>query len=292
MKDRSVYDWAAFGQANYTYSSLSLLLGIRYNENELFGGHVSTRGTLVYELNNKNSLKLVYGTSYRSPSLFELYFQTSSNTVFGNINLEPEESNSLELSYLTSFSNFFVQALVYRASYTNKIFRTLGDFTVPDGTPYTNVSYYTNGGEFNATGAEIEIKYQGPSDLNAFLNYSYIDGDNGDEVNNNGHYNFRYVPEHTLTAGLAKSFGNFSVSGLVNYQSERSAPISELAAQTTLDLNIGYKHKVMYFNLRHNISIKNVFDELVLFPEYVGRNINSVPSGFGRQILYSLHLEF
>lgn len=37
--------------------------------------------------------------------------------------------------------------------------------------------------------------------------------------------------------------------------------------------------------------MKNIFDEIVLFPEYVGRSMNSVPSGFGRQILYSVGFE-
>ncbi len=291
MKDESVYDLALLGQVNYTFSDFTLLLGMRYNKNEFFGGDVSTRGTLVYEIDNQNSLKLVYGTSYRAPSLFELYFRTTTNTVFGNTALEPEKSNSVELSYLTSFSNLFIQALVYRADYSDKIFRTRGDFTASDGTQFTNVNYYINGKKFSATGVEVEIKYQLHNEFDAFVNYSFIDGDNGDEINNDGHYNFNYVAQHMASAGFSKSFGALNISLLANYLSERNSTGAPLEAQTTFDANVGFYHYVMSFKIRHNISMKNIFDEIVLFPEYVGRSMNSVPSGFGRQILYSVGFE-
>ncbi|MBN1301531.1 MAG: TonB-dependent receptor [Melioribacteraceae bacterium] len=66
--------------------------------------------------------------------MFELYFSTPSFTVFGNKDLKPEQSNSIELAYLTSFSNFFVQVLAYQSDYDNKIFRAIRDVTLEDGT--------------------------------------------------------------------------------------------------------------------------------------------------------------
>ena len=291
MKDKSVYDYSFFGQGEYNISSFTFLAGLRYNQNEFFGGNISTRGTMVYEVNDKNSIKLVYGSSYRAPSLFEIYFKTPTNTVLGNKDLDPEESTSFEISYLTAFGNFFVQALAYHAEYTNKIFRTKGNFTTEDGTVFNNVNYYTNGNKFNSSGFEIEIKYQDQNSFDAFLNYGFINGNSGDEINGDGHYNFKYVPEHTISGGLSKQFGSFNLSGIINFISERGSINENLDAQITVDLNIGYSHKVGIFSLRHNISAKNVLDELVLYPEYVSRALNSVPSGFGRQLLYSMNVE-
>lgn len=288
MANKSVYDFALFGQADYVFSSFDLLFGLRYNKNELFGGNVSTRGTLVYQLNDKNSVKLVYGTSYRSPSLFELYFQPSTNTVFGNTNLKPEESTSFELSYLTSFNNFFVQALVYYAKYANKIFRTLGTVVLPNGTVKNNVSIYTNGNKFTAKGVELEAKYHVTSSFDAFANFSYVKGDRGDEVNSNGQYNFKYIAENTLVLGFSKKFGNLSFSGIANYLSEQNGPKSIIGGQTTFDGNISFNHKLQGLTLQHNISLKNIFDKTVYFPEFVNRVINAVPSGYGRVIFYSL----
>lgn len=292
MKGKSVYDISVFGQSEYSFSQFTFLLGLRYNDNELFGGHVSTRGTIVYQLDNKNSFKFVYGTSYRSPSLFELYFRTSTNTVFGNTKLDPEESTSYEFSYLTSIGNFFVQALGYYADYTNKIFRTTGTVTLDDGTTKNNVSYYVNGNEFSAKGLELELKYTLPKNFDAFVNLSYVDGDNGDEVNGNNHYNFKYVPQTTASIGLAKDFGKVDLSCVFNYMSKQGSAKTEIASQHTLDFAAGFEHKVGIFNLRHTLSAKNVLNRTILFPEYVSRALNSVPSGYGRVIFYSLEFEF
>src|SRR5204862_6861024 len=91
--------------------------------NDLFGSNVSSRGTLVYRIDDTHSVKLIAGQSYRAPSFFELYFQTPANTVYGNPALEPETSDSVELAYVTTMRRVFLQALLYHAGYDGKIFR-------------------------------------------------------------------------------------------------------------------------------------------------------------------------
>lgn len=291
MSGKSIYDFSVFGQADYSFSAFNLLAGVRYNKNELFGGNVSSRATVVYSIDSKNALKFVYGTSYRSPSLFELYFRTSTNTVFGNTKLQPEESTSFELSYITSFGNFFIQTLAYYANYTNKIFRTTGNVILENGTTKTNVSIYQNGSEFSAKGLEVDCKYQLQGNFDLMLNYYFVNGDNGDEVANTSHYNFKYVPKHTLVLGVSKQVGEFSISGLANYIADREAVKTTIGSSVVFDINLGYAHKVNGYSLRHNISAKNVFNKTVLFPEYVSRALNDVPSGYARQIFYSLIFE-
>lgn len=291
MSGKSIYDFSVFGQADYSFSSFNILAGLRYNKNELFGGNVSSRATIVYSIDSKNALKLVYGTSYRSPSLFELYFRTSTNTVFGNTKLNPEESTSFEFSYITSFGNFFIQTLAYYANYTNKIFRTTGTVILENGTPKTNVSIYQNGEKFSAKGLEIDCKYQITNSFDLLMNYSFVNGDNGDEVVGTNHYNFKYVPKHTLVLGVSKQVGNFSISGLTNYLADRGSVQSTIGSIIVFDVNLGYSHKVGEYTLRHNVSAKNILDKTVLFPEYVSRALNDIPSGYARQIFYSLSFE-
>lgn len=291
MSGKSIYDFSVFSQAEFNFSQFDILAGVRYNKNELFGANVSSRATLVYGIDAKNALKLVYGTSYRSPSLFELYFRTSTNTVFGNTQLEPEESTSLEFSYVTSFGNLFAQVLVYYADYTNKIFRTTGTVILENGTPKSNVSVYTNGNKFSAKGLELDGKYQLPNNFDILLNYAFVSGDNGDEVAGTSHYNFKYVPKHSAVIGLAKQFGDISISGLVNYLSERGSVKTTIGSSVIFDMNVGLVQKINGYVLRHNLSAKNLFNKTILFPEYVSRALNDVPSGFARQIFYSLSFE-
>jgi outer membrane receptor protein involved in Fe transport len=250
----------------------------------LFGNNLSSRATLVYSIDEKNSIKLIAGQSYRAPSLFELYFETPDNQVFGNINLKPETSNSIEIAYLRAIDNFFVQALVYFSSYNNKAYRVRRFPNHP-----TNYSViYINGNEFTAKGVELEFRYSRANLLDAFLNYSYSTGNSGDEVNNSGHYNFKYIPAHTISFGFAKDFSDVTLSLLSNYRSKSNSLLGEIKPSITFDFNISYNQKFLNGNLRHNLSAKNLFNETVMFPEYNGRNIKEVPSGYGRRIYYEL----
>lgn len=286
MDSRKVYEYSLFAQAGLTVGSFNLLAGTRYSSNELFGSNLSSRTTLVYSIDGKNSVKFIWGQSYRAPSLFELYFRTSSNTVFGNTSLSPEKSNSLELAYLTSFDKFFIQALVYHATYENKIFRVR---RFPTSTTDKS-TIYVNGSTFKADGLELEARYQNEDLADLFANYSYTKGDNGDEINGDGKYNFKYVPQHVLAAGIYKQFENFAASFAINYISKTSGPLYELDSYLTADVSIGFKHKLEKYFLNHSFSVKNLFDKTVRFPEFSRGTINDIPSGYGQRFSYELQL--
>ncbi|GAB4181733.1 MAG: TonB-dependent receptor [Calditrichia bacterium] len=291
MKNRSVSEFSGYAQIGVNKQKWNVLLGTRYTNNELFGDNISSRGTLVFTINDDNSVKLIVGQSFRAPSLFELYFQTGSATVFGNKNLEPETSTSMELAYLTHFNKFFIQILGYYAEYQNKIFRGKGDVVFPD-TTYINKSVYLNGESFTATGVEFELKYTNPSVANAFLNVSYINGDDGDKLEGSEHYNFKYIPELEVSAGFAKNFKKVILSALLNYQGSReSFDNSELEAQSFVDVNLTIPMAWNNKFVEHHFSVKNVTDEMGLVPEYVRRRtITDVPLGFGRKFVYTLKI--
>lgn len=287
MADRHLTEYSVFGQGSYQQGAFSLLAGTRYTHNELFGSNVSSRGTLVYKFNPASSLKAIIGQSYRAPSFFELYFQTPTNTVYGNTNLKPETSTSFELAYLRRMGNWFGQVLAYHAIYEDKIFRTR---RLPNDATDRSLAY-VNGSQFEANGAEIELKYKLPRSLDLFANYTLMQGNRGDEIAGNGHYNFKYVPRHTLTVGTAKTYRDFLASGLVNYQGRTQGPKARIDAEATLDLTLGYVQRLAGVTLRHLVTAHNLTDNRVVMPEYVRRNLNEIPSGTGRRVLYTLQLE-
>ena len=295
MKDRSVSEYSAFGQLKFMKGNISALLGGRYTNNDLFGGNFAPRATFVYSLNDHNSLKLIYGESFRAPSLFELYFQTSSQTVFGKTDLLPEKSKSIELAYVASFDNLFVQAIVYHGIYENKIYRSKDTtLLLPDGTPNVGgKSVYTNGENFTANGIELELKYSNPEIIDAFVNVNYIIGGDEDK-DENGNYNFKYVPASSLALGIGKMFAKtFNISTVVNYWSEVDGPFEKIGSQYMIDLNLSYSHNIGKIKFTHTISAKNLTDNDIILPEYVRRKtLNSVPWGFSRYISYMLKVNF
>ncbi len=284
MHDRSVYEYSAFAQGNARLDPVQLVLGVRWTNNELFASNLAFRGSAVASLASHSTVKLVAGQSFRAPTLFELYFETPQATTFGNVDLDPETSNSVELAYIFSAAGFFVQALGYWAQYDNKIFRVR---RLPND-PTDTSTIYVNGGRFSAIGAELEARYHNPRWVDAFVTYYYVHGDNGDEYQDDGHYNFKYVPEHTASLGLSKSLHGFFLSAVGHLVTERHGRLRPLGEQVVLDASLGYERGAM----RHSLSAKNILDENVRVPEYVRDRLNAYPLAFGRRVFYRFELAF
>jgi outer membrane cobalamin receptor len=289
--NRSVYEYSAYAQVDWKPSpAWKIILGSRFTENQQFGSNVSSRGTLAYFIDDKNTIKFIAGQSFRTPSLFELYFITSGKTVFGNEKLKPETADTFELAYQYVNGPFYMQTIGYYSVYKYKIFRIKRDVD-GDGT-LDNV--YSNGNEFSATGLEFELKYLNPKYANIFLNLDYVHGDDGDRQLGTNHYNFKYVPKFNASVGLNKNLGGFNVSLIGKYIGSREGPKTKIDDSVILDLNFAYEHKFKTFSLKQVFSIQNLTDIQVDFPEYVFRQgLNDVPlESSDRAVFYSLIANF
>ncbi|MDP2877142.1 MAG: TonB-dependent receptor [Holophaga sp.] len=302
---RSVSEKSAFLQGKLDLGNFVVVLGGRYTKNDLAGSNISPRLTAVYQFNDRNSLKFIAGRSFRAPTLFELFFAAS--TVNGNPALEPEKATSVEVAYLTAFKGFFVQALVYTGNYEDKIMRIADPLP---GIPTHKL--YTNGGTFKATGLEFEIKYANPKLVDGFLNVDYLlKTDGGDEVASDpNHYNFKYVPNYKLSAGLSKSFGDWFCSANGTYRAKMNGPENsfrldgtgawvqgpsqEITGQTIYSVNLGYTHTIRETKITHTLSVKNVGDKELQTPDYMRRaGLYTVPTdGLGRQASYTMRFNF
>jgi outer membrane receptor protein involved in Fe transport len=286
IKDRHVYEYSSFGQLGYTSEKVNATVGSRWTKNELFGDNLSSRGTVVYSINDKNSLKLIAGQSFRAPSMFELFVLSASRKTQGTTDLKPETGDSAELAYLTSFGKTFLQVTGYHDNFYDRIERvTLPSYTYPDGVTILGVSKYTNGANFLSNGVELEVKYVNPALFDAFVNGSCIaSNDQGDAVN------FRYVPDYFGAAGIARDFGKFFASGLVHYLSNIDGRLAPINAYTWGDISFGFKDG----RVKHIISVENVTDEPVYFPEYVWKTgtLDRVPAPYGRRIVYTFNVRF
>ncbi|RKZ92021.1 MAG: hypothetical protein DRR19_05520 [Candidatus Parabeggiatoa sp. nov. 1] len=79
-----------------------------------------------------------------------------------------------------------------------------------------------------------------------------------------------------------------------NYIDSTNGHADKIDDSITFDLNFAYQHKYKYLQLKHVMSIHNVSDTLVTFPEYVRRKgLNEVPlAGSERSLFYSLIINF
>jgi outer membrane receptor protein involved in Fe transport len=292
LRNRSVTEDSIYAEATYRRANrLSLVAGSRLTKNEFFGSNVSSRLAAVFTPRERNSFKLIWGQSYRAPSLFELYFETPEKTAFGNIQLRPETSDSIEAAYVASAGGVFVQALVYHARYDDKITRVrrYPNFV---SNPADTSLIYVNVGSFSANGAELELTYERPGIGTAFLNLGYVNGDHGDAEPGSNNYNFRYVPKGSASAGLARNIRHFSAIIAGNWLQATNGPLAEVGGHATLDVTGTYEHHAGGELMKHSLFAKNLFGGDSETPEFLRRNLNALPLTLGPMFGYRVQVSF
>jgi len=136
--------------------NLLLNAGVRYDHYSTVGGSVNPRIALIVRPKDETAIKLLYGTAFRTPNAYELYY-VDSVTSKRNSDLEPEEITSYEIAVEHQpRPNFRLIATIYR----NDI-RKLIDLTID---PVDDLLVYRNIGEVRSQGAEIEAEHAWTND--------------------------------------------------------------------------------------------------------------------------------
>lgn len=102
-------------------STLILNAGLRYDHDSIFGKRFSPRTALVWQGSAIDTLKLIYGTAYRSPNAYELYYAVGvgEGGQAANPRLRAEEIATHELVWERqpdAYSKVSVAAYHYRLS--------------------------------------------------------------------------------------------------------------------------------------------------------------------------------
>jgi vitamin B12 transporter len=82
----------AFSELHGEFAGWSTLAGARYEDNEQFGGQVTGNAGAAHKIGDRQRLSVAWGTAFHAPSFNDLYFP-----FFGNPELDPEESQSVEV---------------------------------------------------------------------------------------------------------------------------------------------------------------------------------------------------
>lgn len=287
LHGRQIYEASGFAQLGFQKGGWKGAFGSRLTRNQFFGTNIASRGTLIYLIDDDNSVKLIAGQSYRSPSIFELFFLSPTRSVAGNARLQPERADSVEFVYAAQRGDVSLQAVAYAAQYRDKIERRTQDILFDDGLLVAGVRKYENGGKFSAQGLELETRYRRPDALDAFAAVTYIDSRDGWETN------FRYVPRIVLAGGAAKTLGPATFSGVIHYRGATAGRLHNVSRQATADVSAAYQRPGA--KIRHMLAVKNVANRLTYFPEYVrqrGPFLNELPSNNYRSVVYSAQIRF
>ncbi len=136
-------------------------LGVRYDNNNRFGGHETWRANELYTIKETGTrLRGSYGTGFKAPTLNQLY-----DTIYGtgNVNLKPETSHGWDVGVE---QDVFKKLSTLGISYFDNAFNNL---IVANVAPYVN----QNVSKAKANGIESFVEVRPMTDLTLRGSYTY-----------------------------------------------------------------------------------------------------------------------
>ena len=157
-------------------NKLLLTPAIRYDYHKSFGSHTSPNLGATYFISDKSRFKANYGTSYRAPSVDELYGAFTHGGIWGgmaivgNPDLKPEKSKGWEISYEQEFGDSTSSKLTY---FDNKKEDAIS-YKIEMASPSQMGKFY-NIDSTSSKGVEFEIKHDFGKGFTLVGNYNWLD---------------------------------------------------------------------------------------------------------------------
>jgi vitamin B12 transporter len=235
-------DTGVFAQYQGNVAGSDIRFALRQDENSQFGSHTTGNAAWGRALGNDLRMTLSYGTAFKAPTFNQLYFPG-----FGNPNLKPERSASLEagLSGKTVTGRWSVNA--FETEVTDLI-----GFD-PTFTP-------VNIDSARIRGVETTAAMRLARDWDARVNLTLQDPENRSNGANNGKLLNRRS-EQSLRLDLDRDFGPFRLGGTLRAEGRRfddQANTVRLGGYAILDLRAEY---ALAKDWRLQAKVQNLFDK-------------------------------
>jgi outer membrane receptor protein involved in Fe transport len=265
---------------------LSLSAGLRYDKYlDLDTSPLSPRLALIIRPYDQGLTKLVAGSAFRAPNVYELDYHDNGLTQLAPNALDPETINTFELEHahdLTDELRFTV------AGYHNRI-SNLVVLEEEDGAPRCGdpigsapcLVFTNRSGETLAWGAEAGLHWQPGRFLMVDLSYSFVTLQNAsDEV-------AAATPAHLASGRLLVPLGHGDVrlATQATYQSARGGGKDGPANGEALLLGVGISGELR--NLRYFAGVQNLLDSRYVLPLGTERAAAPVPQ-YGRTFTLQL----
>ena len=175
VKNTDQYSLYLYGEYRVD-NKLLLTPAIRYDYHKSFGSHTSPNLGATYFISDKSRFKANYGTSYRAPSVDELYGAFTHGGIWGgmaivgNPDLKPEKSKGWEISYEQEFGDTTSAKLTY---FDNKKEDAIS-YKIEMASPSQMGKFY-NIDSTSSKGVEFEIKHDFGKGFTLVGNYNWLD---------------------------------------------------------------------------------------------------------------------
>lgn len=165
--ERSSLSWAYYIQDEVTLTPAVVLnAGVRYDRTTFAGDTTNPRIAVIFNPAEGSTVKLLYGTAFRSPNVYELYYQSpaSSPSMISNPDLKPEKIKTYEMVYEQYFGpglRATADGYYYKINdLINQTIDTAGNLV------FKNIQ------EVEARGLELELEKRWVSGVHGRINYA------------------------------------------------------------------------------------------------------------------------
>ena len=238
LEEENMDEVSVFGQVDYKVNDFRFLLGARYTDNENAGTAITPRASIIYSIDQFQSIKLLYSEGFNSPN----FIQTSVDLPFlgGKKDLSAEIVKTFDIAYTYANNNNLFVLNAYRLEAKDFITRVSGA-TRPT---------YDNSGAFTRHGLELDLQHR-QGDLTGFINAAYIvEGNSKDSDDPEAYHAPRFTGNIAIHYDLT---GHHGVGTSLRYVGSRSG------IDSSLTWNIDYQYN--YNNIELFATVKNILGE-------------------------------
>ena len=278
--DRDIYYLSVQDEWSFL-KDWELTAGLRFDDYSDFGRTINPRAAFVWQTTYSLTTKLLYGRAFRAPSFSE-QFSINNPIILGNPDLDPEEIDTLEVSfnYRPSY-NVDTQLNIFNYKIDGLI-----DYVPDVGGSGTSTAQNTT--DQSGSGFELEANWSISDMLSLSGSYSWQhseDDDSGQEIPN--------APQQLIYLDLRWQFiPHWYFSSQLNHVADRSRVSTDIRADiddyTLLNLSV-YTEKLSK-NWNFSFVVHNVLDKEAFEP-----GTQSVPGDHpleGRSIMLHLGYKF
>lgn len=249
--DTDDYSWALYAQDEFRIrDDLILSAGLRYDYFDTFGSTTNPRVALIWSPLQGTTLKGIYGTAFRAPSAYELYYDDDGETQKAAGDLDPEEIETFEL--------ILEQQLTPQLRGIASIYKnTIDDLIVLDTDPADGLLVLDNRDNAKVKGAELELQGHWQSGWRGGLSYTYQDAENRSDGSRLVNY-----PSHMVKLNLIAPLIEEKLTAGLEWQYESSR--KTLADERSDDIyltNLTLSSQNVVPGLTLSASVYNLFDE-------------------------------
>ncbi|MBE2169199.1 MULTISPECIES: TonB-dependent receptor domain-containing protein [unclassified Cobetia] len=268
--------WSLFAEDEWLLTDdWALTGGVRLDEDENYGSHLSPRLYSVYQLADSWTLKTGVATGYKAPSLRQVadnWVQDSrGGDIYGNPDLEAETSLSREIALLYDNARGTQAGVtLFRSDFDDKIVTEL----CPDGAcagGADDARWYNNVDSAVTQGVELSLNQELRHDLALALSYTYTDSEQTSGENKG--QPLTQIPRHQATAQLDWQLNHrLNHWTRVDWRGEETQPATGVTSRTVIAPSYTIVDTGVSFDATTQLTLSaglyNLFDKRVRYDDF------------------------